>query len=96
MVNSNVTIAHLGIVAGMIDSLGIPEYIDKEIPKRRHHAVTHGEVTKALLMNGLGYNKRRLFLMLEYFEDIATERLIGPGIQPDQLNQYLFGNAWMP
>ena len=34
--------------------------------------------------------------MPEYFEDIATERLIGPCIQPDQLNQYLLGNAWMP
>ena len=91
--NSNVTIAHLGIVAGMIDSLGIPEYIDKEIPKLRHHAVTHGEATKALLLNGLGYNERRLFLMPEYFEDIATERLLGAGIRPDQLNQYLFGEC---
>ena len=41
--NSNVTIAHLGIVAGLIDTLGIVEYIDKEIPKKRHHAITHGE-----------------------------------------------------
>ena len=40
--NSNVTIAHLGLVAGMIDTLGIVEYIDKELPKKRHHAVTHG------------------------------------------------------
>ena len=64
--NSNVTIAHLGIVAGMIDTLGIVEYIDKEIPKKRHHAVSHGEATKALLLNGLGYVERRLFLMPEF------------------------------
>jgi len=91
--NSNVTIAHLGIVAGMIDTLGIVEHIDKELPKKRHHAVTHGEVTKALLLNGLGYIERRLFLMPEYFEDIATERLIREGIKPSQLNQYVFGEC---
>lgn len=91
--NSNVTIAHLGIVAGIIDTLGIVEYIDKELPKKRHHAVTHGEAIKALLLNGLGYVERRLFLMPEYFEDIATERLIKEGIKPDQLNQYVFGES---
>src|SRR5690606_11534150 len=48
---------------------------------------------KAFLLNGLGYTERRLFLMPEYFEDIATERLRGPGIRPDQLNQYLFGEC---
>lgn len=91
--NSNVTIAHLGIVAGLIDTLGIVKYIDMELPKKRHHTVTHGEATKAFLLNGLGYTELRLFLMPEYFEDIATERLIGPGIRPDQLNQYLFGEC---
>jgi len=91
--NSNVTIAHLGIVAGMIDTLGIVEYIDKELPKKRHHAVTHGEATKALLLNSLGYVEQRLFVMPEYFEDVATERLIKEGIKPDQLNQYVFGEC---
>jgi len=85
--NSNVNIAHLGLVAGIIDTLGIVVYIDEGIPKKRHHAVTRSEATKALLLNGLGYVERRLFLMPEYFEDIATERLIKEGIKPDQMNQ---------
>jgi len=33
--NSNVTIAHLGIVAGMIDTLDIVEYIDEDFEKHR-------------------------------------------------------------
>jgi transposase len=91
--NSNVTIGHLGIVAGIIDQLAIPEYIDKTIPKLRHHSVTHGITLKGLLLNGLGYNERRLYLMPEYFEDIATERLLGKDIKPEHLNQYLFGET---
>ncbi len=31
--DSNVTIAHLGIVSGIIDNLGIGEYIDHVMPK---------------------------------------------------------------
>lgn len=90
---SNVTIAHLGIVSGVIDSLGIVEYIDSVLPKKRQHKVSRGQVIKALILNGLGFNERRLFLMPEYYEDLATERLIGEGIKPGHLNQHLFGDS---
>jgi transposase len=91
--DSNVTIAHLGVVAGIMDSLGIPQYIDSVLPKTRQHKVSHGTAAKALILNGLGFNERRLFLMPEYFDDLATERLIGEGIKPEHLNQYLFGEC---
>jgi transposase len=90
---SNVTIGHLGIVAGMFDSLEIGQYIDEVIPKTRHHHVTHGTAVKALSLNGLGYNEGRLSLMPDFFEDIATERLLGKGIKPDHLNEYVFGET---
>jgi transposase len=79
---SNVTIGHLGIVAGVFDTLEIGQYIDEVIPKTRHHNITHGTGVKALSLNGLGYNEGRLSLMPDFFEDIATERLLGKGIQP--------------
>lgn len=91
--NSNVTIAHLGIVSGMMDSLGIPQYIDDVLPKKRQHNVSRGTATKALILNGLGFNERRLFLMPEYFDDLATEHLLGEGIRPEDLNQYMFGDC---
>lgn len=89
--DSNVTIAHLGIVSGIMDSLGIPQYIDSVLPKKRQHKVSRGIATKALILNGLGFNERRLFLMPEYFDDLATEHLLGEGISPADLNQYMFG-----
>lgn len=91
--DSNVTIAHLGIVSGMIDKLGIGKYIDKAIPKKRSHNVTHGQSVKSLLLNCLGFTERRLYLMPGYFDDIATERLIGENIESKHLNQYLFGET---
>ena len=73
--------------------LGICEYIDRLIPKKRSHLVTHGQSVKALLLNCLGFTERRLYLMPEYFDDVATERLIGDGIEAQHLNQYLFGET---
>jgi len=91
--DSNVTIGHLGIVSGIFDKLGIGEYIDRVMPKKRSHIVTQGQSIKALLLNCLGFTERRLYLMPEYFDDIATERLIGDGIEAKHLNQYLFGET---
>lgn len=91
--DSNVTIAHLGIVTGIMDSLGIPQYIDSIVPKKRQHTVSRGTATKVLILNGLGFNERRLFLMPEYFDDLATEHLLGEGIRPADLNQYMFGDC---
>lgn len=90
---SNVTIGHLGIVAGVFDTLEIGKYIDEVIPKTRHHNVTHGTGVKALSINGLGYNEGRLSLMPDFFEDIATERLLGNGIMPKHLNEYALGET---
>jgi Transposase len=90
---SNVTISHLGLVAGVYDSLGIGNLIDELIPKKRHHIVSHGTAVKALLLNSLGFVERRLYIMPDYFDDIATERLLGPGIHPDHLNESLFGET---
>ena len=83
----------MGIVSGIIDKLGICEYIDRLIPKKRSHLVTHVQAVKALLLNCLGFTERRLYLMPEYFDDVATERLIGNGIEAQHLNQYLFGET---
>jgi transposase len=63
------------------------------MPKKRSHIVSHGQSVKALLLNCLGFTERRLYLMPEYFDDIATERLIGKDIKAKHLNQYQFGET---
>jgi hypothetical protein len=55
-----------------MDSLRIRQYIDNVLPKKCQHKVSRGTATKGLILNGLGFNERRLFLMPEYFEDLAT------------------------
>ncbi len=87
------TIGHLGIVAGAYDSLGIGKVIDRAIPKTRQHHLTHSQVVELMALNGLGFIERRLYLFPEFFDDIALERLIGPGITRDHLNDDVFGRT---
>jgi len=48
--------------------------------------VTAGQVVKAIILNGLGFVSGSLYLFPQFFEDKATEHLLGDGIEPKQLN----------
>ena len=90
---SNVLLSHLGLVAGAYDSLGICDVIDSVIPKTRPNILSHGAVVKAMILNGLGFVERRLYLFPEFFTDIPTFRLLGAGITPEHLNDDTVGRT---
>jgi len=79
-------IGHLGLVAGAIDELGITEIIDQELSKSRNHALSHSDIIKAMVLNGLGFNERRVYLFSRFFDNLATEQLFGSGITPEHFN----------
>jgi len=90
---SNVAIASSGSSPGpstLSASLGI---IDRAIPKTRQHHLTHGEVVKVMVLNGLGFVERRLYLYPESLSDIAVDRLLGDGVIPDHLNDDVLGRT---
>lgn len=78
---------HLGLVAGVLDKLGISEVIDELIPKNRDHRLPHSEIIKGLVLNGLGFVKRRLYIFPSYLENLALERLFGPGVLASDFNE---------
>ncbi|MDZ7705280.1 MAG: IS1634 family transposase [Trueperaceae bacterium] len=88
------TIEHLGLVAGMVDELGIAELIDKLIAQdRTQRQVSIGQAVKAMILNGLGFANRRLYLTPHFFQNKPTERLIAPGIQAEHLHDDTLGKA---
>nr|WP_319540004.1 IS1634 family transposase [uncultured Methanospirillum sp.] len=90
---SDKTIGHLGLVAGSYDELEIGRIIDQFIPKKGPHILTHGNIVKAMVINGLGYVERRLYLFPAFFTDIAVKRLINNDITPEQLNDDTMGRT---
>ncbi len=88
------TIEHLGLVAGMYDELGVGELIDELIPQDfEQRQVTVGQAVKAMVLNGLGFANRRLYLTPHFFANKPTEHLLGEGVTPELLNDDTLGKA---
>jgi transposase len=83
---------HLGIVAGVCQEIGLVEYFD-QLDERVHARVTLGQAVQAMVLNGLGFSNRRLYLIPQFFAHKPVERLIGPGITPEDLNDDCLGRA---
>ena len=58
---------HLGIVAGIIDQIGLVEEIDRLIEPHPQQIISTGQVVKAMILNGLGFVSAPLYLFSEFF-----------------------------
>ena len=68
----------------------IDEHIDQDLDERE---VSVGQAVKAMVLNGFGFVQQRLYLTPEFFERVPTERLIGEGVRPENLNEGVLGRA---
>lgn len=85
---------HLGLVAGMFDELGLGEGIDTHIHQNmecRHLSV--GQCVKALVINGMGFAQRSLYMVGDFFKGKPLDLLIGPGVESGHLNDCTLGRA---
>jgi transposase len=86
-------IDHLGIVAGIVDSIGIVEIINNLLSLEPEEKVSAGQVVKAMILNGLSMMSQPLYMFPKFFESIACEHLIGVGIKPEYLNDDKLGRV---
>ena len=59
------TINHLGIIAGIIDEIGIVEIVDEQLGTDTKEIVSPGKIVKAIILNGLGFVSRPLRKLTE-------------------------------
>jgi len=56
--------------SGMVDELGLSELIDTVIKQdHEQRQVSVGQCAKAMILNGLGFVNRALYLMPHFFKD---------------------------
>jgi transposase len=84
---------HLGLVAGIMDELGLVELINKMLPQHKLQKVSSGQVVKAMILNSLGFISAPLYLFSEFFESKPVEHLLGQGIKADDLNDDCLGRT---
>src|SRR2546421_3102598 len=83
---------HLGIVAGVCREAGIAEWLDKRAGENRR-SVSVGTATVAMILNGLGFSNRQLYLVPQFFANKPVEHLLGEGITADMLNDDSLGRT---
>jgi transposase len=84
---------HLGIVAGVCREIGLAEFLDAQAAPSRQK-VSVGTATLAMVLNGLGFSNRRLYLVPQFFENKPLELLLGaPGIEAADLNDDCLGRT---
>ena len=82
----------LGIVAGVCQEFGLAQYLDSQEPDTQRR-VSIGTATVAMILNGLGFSNRRLYLVPQYFEHKPLEHLLGKGIKAEDLNDDCLGRT---
>lgn len=88
----NERLDHLGIVAGVCREIGLAEWLDAHEPENRQQ-VSVGTATTAMVLNGLGFSNRQLYLVSQFFANKPIEHLLGPGISAEMLNDDCLGRT---
>lgn len=84
---------HLGLVAGMCDELGLVNLIDQVIPPDPRAKLSTGECIKLMIINGLGFSSRPLYLEAQFFSSKPIKRLLGRELSAEDISDDSLGRA---
>ncbi|KIC73853.1 Transposase IS4 family protein [Neochlamydia sp. EPS4] len=78
----------------MCEEIGLVDLIDQAVgnqAKNKH--LTYGQAVKCMILNGLGFVSRTLYMYSEYFEDKPIDHLLGTPVIPEQIDDNVLGRA---
>lgn len=84
---------HLGLVAAICQDLKIAQRIDDRLPCDSQRKVSPGRAVVAMILNGLGFTNRRLYLTDQFFESKAIERLLGSDLDAKDITNHTLAHA---
>lgn len=84
---------HLGLVAAICQDLKIAQRIDNRLPCDSQRKVSPGRAVVAMILNGLGFTNRRLYLTDQFFESKAIERLLGSDLEAKDITNHTLAHA---
>ena len=84
---------HLGLIASVINDLGLVRRIDARLPPDAQEAITPGEAIKGMILNGLGFANRPLSLTPQFFANKPLDLLFRPGVEAAMFNRFKLGRT---
>lgn len=90
---SSKELSHHGIVATVCDEIGLVKLIDTIIPPDPRAEITIGESVKLMIINGLGFTSRPLYLQAQFFDSKPIKRLLGREIASENISDDRLGRC---
>ena len=92
---SSQVLDHLGLLASVIDKIGLVEKIDNRLPVSPRHGakVTMGQRVAAMILNGLGFMDDRLYMFPEFLANKPVDRLFGSDVRAEYFNDDSLGRC---
>lgn len=89
------SVGHLGLVGAFIRESRIIEIIDELIPKTSNRTAhfTHGEVVALMIINGLGYTSRPIYMCHRFFDTKDVKAILGIDFKPEWFNDDVIGRT---
>jgi transposase len=85
-------IDHLGLAAGICHEIDLIETIDQAVgPSDRK--VSCGAAVQAMVLNGLGFTSRALYLMPQYLDNKPVDVLVAPDLSAEDFNDDTLGRS---
>src|SRR5215831_15073969 len=84
---------HLGLIASVINDLGLASLIDARLKPDDQEAITPGEAVKGMILNGLGFANRPLSLSPQFFANKPLDLLFRPDVKAEMLNRFKLGRT---
>lgn len=84
---------HHGIVAGICKELRIAERINDKLKVHDKRKVSPGQAVVSMIINGLGFTNRRLYLSHQFFANKPVELLLESGLKAEDITDYTLGHT---
>jgi transposase len=84
---------HLGIIAGVIKDLNIIEMIDERLGIYDDEKITAGEAVAGMIINGLGFSNKPMYLTPLFFKNRPVEELFRKGVKAEDFNHFKLGRV---
>ena len=84
---------HLGLIAAVINDLGLVSLLDTRLKPDDQEAITPGEAVKGMILNGLGFANRPLSLSPQFFANTPLDLLFRPDVTAEMFNRFKLGRT---
>jgi transposase len=91
--NKALVMDHHGLVAAVCKDLKIAQRIDDALHVNAQRIVSPGKAVVAMILNGLGFTNRRLYLTHQFFETKPVNILLDAPIKAEDITDYTLGHT---